>query len=394
MVFRTKALPSEFMAVALVAGAALTILPVQRAHQEMLFPIFTLAVVISSLFGTVWSGLLASALAAVTMDYLFTAPYYSLWPLTAPEAVRLAVFSAVAVAISGLVASRRRAEARLGQAQRDAELTAAATRLKDGILAKVSHEIRTPLTAIAGFSELLCDEGQTGAGIRPLVATIERSTRELTRLVEEIHDLANADDGKLAVFPRDVALPAHLTSVMGPLARQAHAKGLNFALVIDGPVPATIHTDPIALRQILEKIVGNSIKFTDRGFVRVTARFDERRGELAFTVDDSGVGVLDANVAGIFEPFSTIDMPPSHHRGAGLSLAWSRLLARKLAGDVKLIASTSGVGSTFEITVATGPLGQSALVRVFHDGVAVEVLETLAGERSCRSLPSTPNLSC
>jgi signal transduction histidine kinase/ActR/RegA family two-component response regulator/HAMP domain-containing protein len=230
---------------------------------------------------------------------------------------------------------------------------------KSEFLANMSHEIRTPMTAILGFAELLqdptlsCDERASHA------ATIRRSGEHLLSIIGDVLDLSKIEAGRLSVDVSRSSLDAILAEVEQVMRPRAQAKGIPFTLVCAPHTPSEIETDPTRLRQILLNLVGNAIKFTDRGSVRLDVDLvppapGATSGFVRFAVRDTGVGIPPAIIESLFEPFTQGDASLSRrHGGTGLGLTISRRLARMLGGDVT-VTSSPGAGSTFTATVSCG----------------------------------------
>jgi two-component system CheB/CheR fusion protein len=238
----------------------------------------------------------------------------------------------------------------------------AATRAKSEFLANMSHEIRTPMTAILGYAELLLQEpGIENAppDRRLALQTIYRNGEYLLRLLDDVLDLAKIEAGKLRVEQKECHLPSLLADLRSLMQVRAKSKGLSLDIENDGPIPETIYTDPVRLRQILINLVGNAIKFTEVGGVRVVVRLlreqDDRR-KLAFDVIDTGIGIPPDKLEKIFEPFEQADTSVTRRfGGTGLGLTISRRLAQMLGGDIT-VESTLGKGSTFRLTIDPGSL--------------------------------------
>ena len=238
--------------------------------------------------------------------------------------------------------------------------TEAANRAKSEFLANMSHEIRTPLNAILGFTELLirgADEGDE-AQRQDYLQTIHQSGRHLLELINDILDLSKIEAGRLDVERIPCSPPEVVASVMSVLRVRAKEKGLRFTSEWPDGVPATIHTDPVRLRQLLINLAGNAIKFTDAGSVRIVARLEGPPGtpKMAFYVIDTGIGIAPDKLDRIFEPFVQADSSVTRRfGGTGLGLAISRRLAAALGGELT-VQSEPGKGSTFTATIDPGPL--------------------------------------
>ncbi len=254
------------------------------------------------------------------------------------------------------ITHRKRTERALELARQQAD---AANRAKSELLASMSHEIRTPMTAILGFADLLLQDEPPGSASperRQHLRTIQDNGQYLLELLGDMLDLSRIESGKLGVTRRRCSLPGLLAEVVSLMGVRSREKGLALELESSGPVPETIETDPVRLRQILINLLGNAIKFTEVGRVRLEVRLlppeaGEPRLELA--VCDTGVGIDSAWMPRLFEPFSQADAAAS--RGVGLGLSISERLAVLLGGGIT-VESEPGRGSTFRVTTATGPL--------------------------------------
>jgi len=243
----------------------------------------------------------------------------------------------------------------------------AANRAKTEFLANISHEIRTPMTSILGYAELLGEPACATAERLELVGTIRRNADHLLAIIDDLLDISKLEAGNVWVerssfSPRELAL-----KVVSLLHMRAEEKNLRLAVEFQSALPATFESDPVRLRQILLNLVGNAIKFTDQGGVRLSLKIladDERRGRfLAFDVVDSGVGISPGQLKDLFDCFSQADSSVTRRfKGIGLGLAISSRLAKLLGGDIT-VDSTPGVGSTFRVTVPIAPAGDSPAIK-------------------------------
>jgi len=238
----------------------------------------------------------------------------------------------------------------------------AANRAKSEFLANMSHEIRTPLSVILGFAEILTDSELSPAERLQWGDRIKQSGIHLQEIINSILDLGKVETGEvqtsISSFPISMIID-EICDIWGTVAKQ---KGLSFQVRIDGPIPQTIRSDLTKFKQILINIIGNSLKFTDRGSIDVTFKLTPEK-KLAVLVRDSGLGLTEAEAKKLFQAFVQMDM--SYTRkfgGTGLGLALSRALARVLGGDVILKESQKNRGSTFEITIDPGDLTNVPLV--------------------------------
>jgi signal transduction histidine kinase/CheY-like chemotaxis protein len=249
----------------------------------------------------------------------------------------------------------RAAKARAEQASND----------KSQFLANMSHEIRTPMTAILGYTDLLLGSRFEPQETRRSLETIRRNGDHLLTLINDILDLSKIETGRLPIERLPVAPGVLLTDVVELMRVRAEAKGLSINLELRGPIPLTIQTDPTRLRQIVVNVVGNALKFTERGSIDVrvwTDRGAPTGPQLVIEVADTGLGMTPEQLHVIFEPFVQADASTTRkYGGTGLGLTISRHLARQLGGDIT-VESTYGSGSTFTITVATGNLDDTPMV--------------------------------
>jgi PAS domain S-box-containing protein len=259
-------------------------------------------------------------------------------------------------------------------ATKAAELSAAreaaevANRTKSDFLANMSHEIRTPMTAILGFADLLLDANQTAQEREHCVQTIRRNADHLLTIINDILDISKIEAGKLGVelvrcSPRQIVV-----ETMTLIGVRADAKNLSLNAEYIGPIPESIQTDPTRLRQILINLLGNAIKFTETGGVRLVVRFVCRQGAspvMQFDVVDSGVGMTQEEVAKLFQPFTQADTSTARRfGGTGLGLTISKRLAQMLGGDLVLLETQRDLGTRFRATVATGNMDGVAMVEV------------------------------
>ena len=246
-----------------------------------------------------------------------------------------------------------RLDAEKTRAERLALAADAANRAKSAFLANMSHEIRTPMNGILGMAELLLASPLSPTDRHR--AEILRSCAEgLLTLLNDVLDISRIEAGKLTLESADFDLDAELEAVCAPLALRAAGKGLRFVCNVDPAVPETLRGDASRLRQVLTNVVGNAVKFTDAGEVRVAVELVEAaagRRMVRFAVADTGPGIPAERRGELFTPFTQLDSSPTRrHGGAGLGLAVSRQIAAAMGGTID-VESDPGRGATFSVTL-------------------------------------------
>jgi CheY-like chemotaxis protein/signal transduction histidine kinase/HPt (histidine-containing phosphotransfer) domain-containing protein len=242
-----------------------------------------------------------------------------------------------------------------------------ATRAKSEFLANMSHEIRTPMTAIMGYADILVrDKGfkEAPEHWRKALEIIKRNGEHLLRLLNDILDLSKVETGKLQIELVSSSPSQVVADVVSLMCIRADAKGLKLITEFVSPLPETILTDPLRLRQILVNLVGNAIKFTKSGEVRITVRFVSGSvpKQLVFDVTDTGIGMEQRQIMNIFRPFSQLDSSASREfGGTGLGLAISKRLVEAMNGRIE-VHSKPGEGSTFSVIIDPGPVDGICMV--------------------------------
>lgn len=231
-----------------------------------------------------------------------------------------------------------------------------ATQAKSEFLANMSHEIRTPMTAILGFAEQLASDSTGSAEQLSAAHTIHRNGRHLLQILNDILDFSKIEAGKMTVKPAECRLTDILCEVGSLMQCLADSKHLACEIALDGSIPEHILTDATRLRQILLNLIGNAIKFTPKGEVRllVGQRRDNDDGRiLEFDVIDTGIGMQPDQLDRLFNPFEQADTSSTRaFGGTGLGLTISRQLARRLGGDIT-VESVFGKGSVFHLSIPT-----------------------------------------
>lgn len=230
-----------------------------------------------------------------------------------------------------------------------------ANQLKTAFLANVSHEIRTPLGAMIGFTDLLRDPTLTCEERESYIDVLARNGENLSVIINDILDLSKVEAGHLSLDLEESDPAQMVSEVMSLLTVKLKEKDLSFSIENDPSTPLQMVTDPVRVKQILLNIVGNAVKFTRTGGIKVrtfAAVSPEGKPQCCFEVQDTGIGIPESKWERVFEMFVQADNSTTRRfGGTGIGLALSRRLAQALGGDIKITASTPEQGTTFLITL-------------------------------------------
>lgn len=247
------------------------------------------------------------------------------------------------------IAERKKFEESLQKAKKKAE---AANEAKSAFLANMSHEIRTPMNAILGFSDLLSEERLT-EGQNEFVGLIKSAGKNLLCIINDILDFSKIEAHKLEVEILEFSLEKMLYEFDSIMRPQAAAKNLKYEVIQCGDIPKMIKSDSLRIYQCLTNLVNNAIKFTEEGhvFLNVSADKFDGRDCIIFEVEDTGIGIDQDKLEGIFQEFNQADNSTTRkYGGTGLGLAITKKLAELLGGSLT-VRSEPGKGSTFTMVI-------------------------------------------
>ncbi len=229
--------------------------------------------------------------------------------------------------------------------------------MKSEFLANMSHELRTPLNGVIGFTRQML-KTSLSENQQDYLQTIERSANNLLTIINDILDFSKLEAGKLLLENLPFDFQDSLDEVVSLLAPSAHEKGLEITLKIDQRVPSGLIGDPLRIQQVLNNLVGNAIKFTEKGNIDISVELKHLTDDyvdLQFVVRDTGIGISERQQAQLFQAFSQADASISrHYGGTGLGLVITQKLISQMGGEIGL-SSRLHQGSTFWFTIRMNP---------------------------------------
>ncbi|QDU81125.1 Autoinducer 2 sensor kinase/phosphatase LuxQ [Polystyrenella longa] len=291
------------------------------------------------------------------------------WMRTTSVPLELEQDHVVQLSLAWDISAQKRSEIALRKAHDEAQV---ANKAKNEFLANMSHEIRTPMTAIMGYADILHNNSNDPDTLEATY-TIKRNGEHLLEIINDILDYSNLDTTQLRLESKNCCPVRLVNECAKRLMPVAKKKNLDLKLTYQGDIPSNIFTNPDRYRQVLTNIIGNAIKFTDSGEVKVVVHSEGREeGMLLIDVIDTGIGIRDEDLTHLFEPFTQADYSLSRkYGGTGLGLAISRYLTENLGGEIK-VTSEVGQGSTFSISIAIGDLTSVEMI----DGQTLNPEET------------------
>lgn len=253
------------------------------------------------------------------------------------------------VAVKEDITERKKAQEALIAAKLEAEN---ANKVKSTFIANMSHEIRTPLNAILGFSKLLINDPQINGEQMNKLNIIKQNGEHLLNIINEILEISKIEAGKVSINLNSFDFHKFIYDLNNTFYLRANEKRINLKFVVKHDVPRFIITDEIKLRQILINLIGNALKFTDKGEIVITIAINtvNKKSFLHFSVKDTGIGIRKEDLHKIFENFVQVTSGNYPEGGTGLGLSITKEFINKLGGNI-VVESTLGVGSDFSFYI-------------------------------------------
>jgi signal transduction histidine kinase/ActR/RegA family two-component response regulator len=241
-----------------------------------------------------------------------------------------------------------------------------ASQAKSRFLAVMSHELRTPLHGVLGAADLLRDPTLPDVNRRELVETVRRGGTHLLHLINDVLDLSRIEAGRLELLDQPFELRTCLSQVMETIEPQAAVKSLQCRLAVEDSVPAWLRGDEFRLKQVLMNLMGNAVKFTDRGHVSLALRYEPLVRQLHIHIEDTGIGIEPAHQSRVFDAFHQADSGVTRrHAGSGLGLAITHQLVTLMRGAL-VLQSEPGIGTRVTLRLPLLPCEAPAQPPVAH----------------------------
>jgi len=298
-----------------------------------------------------WFGLKGGIITSLSVTALYIPVVVLHWEGFSPDdfdkILEILLFNAVAVGL-GFISDREKAheEARIDAERRAREQAESANRLKSDFLSVVSHELRTPLISIIGYNDLLLDGVAGGLAEEQIDALrrIDKNSKNLLELINSMIDLSRLEADQLSVESKETRISDLIEEVKSENSSLFEKPGVGFVWKVQPNLPL-LHTDPVKLKVILKNLIGNAVKFTEKGSITIDVH--SHNDGIEFSVSDTGIGIPPEMLPIIFEPFRQLESPITRtHGGVGLGLYMTRRLLEMLGGEIT-VKSEPGLGSTF-----------------------------------------------
>ncbi|HET9528820.1 MAG TPA: HAMP domain-containing sensor histidine kinase [Blastocatellia bacterium] len=346
------------LAVAAVAPALSAAVFLRPMRGETPFLFFIAAVIISTWYGGLKAGLLATTVAVLASSYFLLPPLYTLDMSDPSDSVHLGLFIIVSLMINSFHHKVRLAQQRAEELARALEdllvreqqaraRAEEATRAKDEFLAMVSHELRTPLSSITGWAQILRRFGKLDEKtFCEALDSIERNAELQLLLIEDLLDMSRITAGKFRLSVEPVDLAKVVEAAIEVVRPAAEAKQIRIDTQVD--CRGYVLGDPARLQQVVWNLLSNAVKFTPAD-KSVTIRLEGDGSRIALTVSDQGVGIAESFLPYVFDRFSQHNGSTNRHGGIGLGLAISRHIAELHGGTIEAASGGEGCGATITV---------------------------------------------
>ena len=337
------------MAFLLVALASVArIWPLHVIGSSLAWLTYYPAVMVVAIYGGLYAGLLATILSCLTVTFLWQLLVATPFIKVPGDYLGMLVFCITGSLISGVAEAMRRAQSVAITERKKAE---AANLAKSVFLSTMSHELRTPLNAILGFSSLMQSDPALTESQRENLDIINRSGGHLLNLINDVLDMAKIEAGRVELDIKPFDLGILVRDITDMLSKRAEEKGLQLLLDQSSEFPRFIKSDKDKLRQVIVNLVGNAIKFTNRGriMLRLGIQPSSEESQLVIEVEDTGIGISENDRMRIFDPFVQVGKPATQ-KGTGLGLSIVREYVKLMGGEIT-VTSTPDVGSQFRVTL-------------------------------------------
>lgn len=353
----------------IVMAAALRIWPLQTLGTTVVWLTFYPAVMIISIYGGLWSGLIATFSTCILVTFAWSLIVAHPFITKPADWLSMAVFIITGAMISTVSEAMRYANRNALEAQKQA---LQASQAKSAFLANMSHELRTPLNAILGYSHLMQKDATLRAENIEYLKIINRSGEHLLALINDVLEISKIEAKRITLESNNFDLHNLMQDLKKMFELKTNAKGLAFDVKGVEDLPRYMLADETKLRIILINLIGNAIKFTEKGSVTVQLAFEKKHdgtSVLHMAVKDTGVGIARTEQHMLFQNFVQTESGKQTKAGTGLGLAISQDYARLMNGEIT-VESALGEGSTFHVTVqveeglATGVKSEINLRRI------------------------------
>lgn len=333
----------------IIVAAGLRVWPLEILENRLAWLTFYPAVMLSAVYGGVVVGVLATSLSCIIIVFLWSTLATQPFVNESADWLGMVVFFLTCTMISFVAEAMRRANIRAKQAQEEAQL---ANQVKSTFLANMSHELRTPLNAILGYSQMMQRDALISPEHREYLKTINRSGEHLLSLINEVLTIAKIESKGVTLEFSNFNLHMLIQDLQKMFQVQVNEKNIVLTIMGLAEMPKFLYGDEKKLKVILINLIGNAVKFTQKGSILVSFSFKDLVNEAVMTVvvADTGVGIVEEDIAKLFQYFVQTESGRKNGSGTGLGLAISQEYIKLMGGEIS-VTSGIGTGSTFRFTI-------------------------------------------